>query len=98
MNDQTEPKAELKDLVKRKHAVKDVDGEISCTVAVFGDPLFTVPKHCICQPGTSKEKSAGASFCGAVCIEVPGDGTHVARLPLRREAGTCGLQSFHVFP
>ncbi|OLP91771.1 hypothetical protein AK812_SmicGene26489 [Symbiodinium microadriaticum] len=58
VNDQTEPKAELKDLVKRKHAVKDVDGEISCTVAVFGDPLFTVPKHCICQPGTSKASTA----------------------------------------
>ncbi|CAE7404082.1 unnamed protein product [Symbiodinium sp. CCMP2456] len=58
VNDQTEPKAELKDLVKRKHAVKDVDGEISCTVAVFGDPLFTVPKHCICQPGSSKASTA----------------------------------------
>ncbi|CAE7409165.1 unnamed protein product [Symbiodinium natans] len=57
VNDQSEPKAELKDLLKRTYSVKSVDGEISCTVAVFGDPLFTVPKHCICQPEPSEGKA-----------------------------------------
>ena len=95
VNDQTEPKAELKDLVKRKHAVKDVDGEISCTVAVFGDPLFTVPKHCICQPGagSSKEKSAYASRQFMLGGREAGPAAPFLaarlRLPLRAEVGTC---------
>ena len=44
-------KAELKSLVKKGFALREnVTGEVKCSVDVFGDPLFTIPKHCVCQP------------------------------------------------
>ena len=43
-------KAELKSLVKKGYAFREnVTGEVKCSVDVFGDPLFTIPKHCVCQ-------------------------------------------------
>ena len=65
--DENSKRAELKDLLKRKYSSKDVRGDVSCTVAVFGDPMFTVPKHCVCQPEPEENgralQAGGVSTC-----------------------------------
>lgn len=49
-NEERGIKAELKALLKKGHAMREVQGEVKCSVDVFGDPIFTIPKHCVCQP------------------------------------------------
>ncbi|CAK8999297.1 unnamed protein product [Durusdinium trenchii] len=56
-NDGNGVRAELKDLIKKRYVVKEVHGRVQCTVDVFGDPIFTVPKHCVCQPRDEASRS-----------------------------------------
>ena len=49
-NEAKQIRAELKELIKKKYTVKEISDRVQCSVEVFGDPIFTVPKHCVCQP------------------------------------------------
>ena len=58
-------RAELKALLRKGHVSKEVQGEVKCSVDVFGDPIFTVAKHCVCQPS---DQNSPSCFCFAEAV------------------------------